>query len=292
MFDPYRFIASLSLIALLCGCASQRVAAPRDLTPKTTTQRGGLPHQEAQKEPAAYASRQAGLQLQEPQKDWPAPVHDDQHFTFLRAEQLEYRARRGAPDVARWEAQGWHGGDYQRLWVKAEGEQSVQGATEGDVEIQALYSRLVAPFWDVQVGARYDTRWGPGPNRGRWFGVIGIQGLSPYEFETELALFVSQDGDVSARLTATSDFLITQRLILQPRFETEVAAQEVPEFQVGQGLNYADLGLRLRYEFKREFAPYIGVNWIKSFGKTKDLVRGAGGQASDLALVLGVSLWF
>ncbi len=240
----------------------------------------------------AYDSQESAVELQEPGSDWPAPVHDDQHFTFLRAEQLEYRARRGAPDVARWEAQGWHGSDYQKLWLKTEGEQSVEGASEGEAEVQALYSRVIAPFWDFQVGARYDKRWGPGPDIDRWFGVVGVQGFSPYEFETELALFVSEDADVSARLTATTDFLITQRLILQPRLETEVAAQGVSEFQVGQGVNYVDLGLRLRYEFKREFAPYVGVNWIRSLGETEDLIRADGGQVSDLALVFGISLWF
>ena len=292
MTDQKRFSAPLSLIVLLCGCASQPVAVQRDLTPNTAVLAAGPFTQEVQEEPAAYGSSQAALQLQEPQEDWSAPVHDAQNFTLLRAEQLEYRARRDAPNVARWEAQGWHGGDYQKLWLKTEGERSVEGASEGEAELQALYSRLIAPFWDFQIGARYDRRWGPGPSSDRWFGVIGIQGFSPYEFETELALFLSEDGDVSARLTATTDFLITQRLILQPRFETEVAAQDVSEFQVGQGLNYADLGLRLRYEFKREFAPYLGVNWIRGFGKTEDFMRSAGGQVSDLALVLGVSLWF
>jgi copper resistance protein B len=226
------------------------------------------------------------------QSGWPAPVHDDQFFTFLRAEQLEYRVRDGSPDVVRWEAQGWHGGDYQKLWIKTEGEESAQGASEGEVEVQALYSRVVAPFWDLQIGARYDSRWGSGPDEDRGFGVLGVQGFSPYEFEVEAALFVSEDADVSARLTATTDFLITQRLILQPRFETEVAAHEVQEFQVGKGLNYVDVGLRLRYEIRRWFAPYIGVNWIRSISDTKDLVRGAGGDANDLALVLGISIWF
>lgn len=227
-----------------------------------------------------------------PQDSWPAPVHDNMSLTFLRAEQLEYRLRDGGPDVARWEVQGWHGTDYHKLWVKTEGEQSLQGPSEGDLEVQALYSHLVAPFWDFQVGARYDRRWGPGPDIDRWFGVIGVQGFAPYEFETELALFISEDADISARLTASTDFLITQRLILQPRFEAEVAIQEVPEFQVGQGLNYIDLGLRLRYEIEREFAPYIGINWRRSIGESADFIRSDGGQVSDFSIVFGVSAWF
>ncbi|PCJ55900.1 MAG: copper resistance protein CopB [Planctomycetota bacterium] len=229
---------------------------------------------------------------QSPGEDWPLPVHDNQPFTFLRAEQLEYRTRDQGPDVARWEAQGWYGGDYERLWVKTEGEQTLSEESEGELELQALYSRVIAPFWDLQVGARYDKNWSTGPDSDRWFGVLGVQGFSPYEFEVEAALFVSEDADVSARLTATTDFLITQKLILQPRFETELAAQSVPEFQVGQGLNYLDLGLRLRYEIRREFAPYLGVNWIQGTGTSAGLLRQAGGDASDFALVFGVSMWF
>lgn len=224
-------------------------------------------------------------------KTWPAPVHDDQWFGFFRAEQLEYRLQPGN-DLLRWEAQGWYGGDYNRLWLKTEGEQTVEGKSEGDAEVQALYSRMIAPFWDLQVGARYDRVWGPGADTGRWFGVLGVQGLSPYEFEVEPALFVSEDGDVSARLTATTDFLITQRLVLQPRLETEVSFQDVPEFSVGQGFNYVDLGLRLRYEFRREFAPYLGINWVRWLGETEDLVRQDGGRVDDLAFVVGLRFWF
>ncbi len=225
------------------------------------------------------------------QRAWPRPVHDDQWFSFVRAEQLEYRSQPGA-DLLRWEAQGWYGGDYTRLWLKTEGELSVDGPSDGEIEVQALLSRLIAPFWDVQVGARYDRRWASGTGAGRWFGVVGLQGLSPYEFEVEPALFVSEDGDLSARLTATTDFLITQRLILQPRFETEIAFSSVPEFGVGEGVNYTDLGLRLRYEVRREVAPYIGINWIRWLGKTGRLVRSAGNKRNELAIVFGLRFWF
>ena len=287
-------LGATCFVVLLAGCSSTPHAtrhappSPADVARFDADALKKLPEQRGE-EPVLPS---VALTTQDPQSDWPAPVHDAQRFTFLRAEQLEYRLRDGAPDVARWEAQGWHGTDYHKLWVKSEGEVSLEGPSEGDVEVQALYSQLVAPFWDFQVGTRYDQRWGPGPNLDRWFGVVGVQGFAPYEFETELALFVSEDADVSARLTASTDFLFTQRLILQPRFETEVAIQEVPDFQVGQGLNYIDLGLRLRYEFKREFAPYVGVNWIRSLGETEDLVRSDGGQASDFAFVFGLSVWF
>ena len=229
---------------------------------------------------------------QEDPNDWPAPVHDNLRFTYIRAEQIESRLQDSGPNVARWEVQGWHGTDYNKLWVKSEGEQSLDGASEGDTELQILLSRLVAPFWDVQAGLRYDRIWSSGPDQDRWFGVFGIQGSAPYEFETELSLFVSDEADISLRLTASTDILITQRLILQPRFESELAIQEVSEFQVGQGLNYGDAGLRLRYEIKREFAPYLGVNWIRAFGESNDMIRREGGESDVYALVLGVSIWF
>lgn len=289
------FAVILCLVSVLSGCASSLHGPQHVPPPQEHVARSGVtqaPEGRIQEGTTAPLDVSDSARSSDMPSDWPAPVHDAQRFTFLRAEQLEYRLRDDGPDVARWEAQGWHGTDYHKLWVKSEGEQSLEGPSEGDVEVQALYSQLIAPFWDFQVGARYDRRWGPGPNRDRWFGVVGVQGFAPYEFEMEPALFVSEEGDVSARLTASTDFLITQRLILQPRFETEVAIQEVREFQVGQGGNYIDLGLRLRYEFKREFAPYVGVNWIRSIGETEDLVRSEGGQVSDVALVVGFSLWY
>lgn len=231
------------------------------------------------------------VEYQDERATWPAPVHDDQTLTFVRAEQLEYRLRDKGPDVGRFEVQGWYGHDYQKLWFKTEGEVAVEGASEGDVETQALFSQVVAPFWDLQLGARYDRTWARGPDQDRWFGVLGVQGFSPYEFEVEAALFVSEDADVSARLTASTDVLLTQRLILQPRFEAEVAAQGARKYLVGRGLNYIDLGLRMRYEIRREFAPYIGINWIRSIAETDDLIRADGGTPNDFAVVFGVTTW-
>lgn len=292
MSGHHRVIASAWLAAALGACASsptgQSVAlANGAAVPKSADSVVGQEGERDSKDSGPLAR----TAVQGPDR-WPPPVHDDQSFTFLRAEQLEYRARESGPDVARWEVQGWHGGDYQRLWIKTEGEQTVEGASEGELEVQALYGQVVAPFWDFQVGARYDRRSGSGIDNDRWLGVVGVQGLSPYEFEVEAALFISEEADVSARLTTATDILITQRLILQPRFETEIAVQDVPEFQVGQGLNHVELGLRLRYEFQREVAPYIGLNWNRRLGETKEFVQRNGGDANDLALVFGMSLWF
>ena len=224
-------------------------------------------------------------------KNWPEPVEDRLRFGYLLVDQLEYRMKAGA-DTMRWDVVGWYGGDDNRLWLKSEGDWRTSGERGGEAEVQALYGRLIAPFWDFQAGVRYDQFSGVGFDRSRGFAVIGLQGLAPYWFEVEPALFISQDGDVSARLTATYEILLTQRLILQPRLDFDAAMQSVEKFDVGDGINSTGLGLRLRYEIMREFAPYIGVHWLRRFGETADISRRDGGRAEDIAVVFGVRLWF
>lgn len=206
------------------------------------------------------------------------------------ADQFEYRNSNGT-DVLRWDMQGWSGTDYKKLWVKFEGEDELS-SNAGEIELQGLYSHTVSAFWDFQVGARYDTSYGTGSLGDRVFAVIGFQGLAPYWFEMEPAVFVSDKGDVSARLVATYDMLVTQRLILQPRFEMNIAANEVPEYRIGKGVNDVQLGLRLRYEIRRKFAPYVGLAWSQKFGTTADMARAEGGKTDTLSFVTGIRFWF
>ncbi len=222
---------------------------------------------------------------------WPQPVDDNPVVGLLLADQLELR-NSDAPDLLRWDVQGWIGTDYHKLWVKTEGEDRRPSPGGGEAELQVLYSRLIAPFWDLQAGLRYDRLYGEGPDRDRSFAVLGLEGLAPYRFELEPALFLSAAGDLSARLTATYDLLFTQRLILQPRFETNLAAQQVSRHGVGRGLDDLELGLRLRYELRRELAPYVGVNWLRRFGDSADLARAEGEQVTDLSILAGVRVWF
>ena len=222
---------------------------------------------------------------------WAPPVDDRMRFNYVSMDRLEFSTG-DAPDALHLDAQGWYGGDRDKFWWKAEGTHQIQGASAGAGELQALYSRLVAPFWDFQAGLRYDRTWGPGPDHGRAFAVIGFTGLAPYWFEVEPALFVSENGDVSARLSATYDALLTQRLVIQPRLDVNVALQDVPKFGVGSGFNNLELGLRLRYEIKREFAPYVGVTWSRQLGATADLARGAGAKVDEVRFVAGVRLWW
>jgi len=215
-----------------------------------------------------------------------AAEKDNAINTFVQAEQLEYRLADGK-DSFNWEARAWVGEDKNKLWLKTEGEQIFGGELEG-AEVQLLYSRMISPFWDFQIGGRYDAR--PDPSRG--FGVIGVQGLAPYFFEVDAAAFVSHEGDVSARIKADYELLLTQKLVLQPSVELAFAIQEVKELDIGPGLSDVELGLRLRYEVVREFAPYIGLAWERKVGRTATLARNAGEDIDRLAFVGGIRFWF
>lgn len=204
----------------------------------------------------------------------------------LLVEQLEVRMRDGRDSYA-WDAQGWYGGDTNKLWVKSEGEGSF-GESPEQAEVQALYSRAINPWFNLQGGVRHDFQ----PNPERTHLVLGIQGLAPYWFEVDGALFLSNKGDLTARFEAEYDQRITQKLILQPRIEFNLAAQDVPELGIGAGLSTAEAGLRLRYEFIPEFAPYIGVEYERAFGNTADFARAEGEKAGSWSLLTGIRMWF
>jgi copper resistance protein B len=214
-----------------------------------------------------------------------AQVMDTPIMANALVDRLEYQSQEGA-DVLLWDAEGWVGGDYHKLWFKSEGDMA-RGHTE-EAEIQALYARAIAPFWNLQMGVRHDIQ----PSPSRTFAVLGIEGLAPLWFEVDAASFVSTDGDVSFRLEAEYDLLLTQRLILQPRIETNLAIQDAHKWGIGEGMNDIDLGLRLRYEIRREFAPYIGVSWQRKIGETATLARDEGENLDAVSFVTGLRLWF
>ncbi|MDT7856429.1 copper resistance protein B [Rubrivirga sp. S365] len=182
------------------------------------------------------------------------------------------------------------GTDYNKVYLKAEGEGLVAEG-EGGVEAQVLYSRLVTEYFEAQVGLRLDTEFGDGDVRARPQLAVGLEGLAPYFFEVEPALFVSAKGDVSARLEGSYDLLVTQRLVLQPEAEVNLAIQRVEDWGVGTGLNDIEVGLRLRYEIQREVAPYVGVSWLNRFGEAHDIARAEGEPTSEAFVVFGLRLW-
>ena len=199
-----------------------------------------------------------------------------QVISFVQADRLEYQTSDGS-DRLLWDGQGWIGTDFNRFWLKTEGQRVNEGGKTEDAEIQALYSRPISSYFDVQAGIRQDFT----PGARRTFGVIGVQGLAPYWFEIDTALFISHEGDVSARLETEYDLRFTQRLILQPRAEANIAFQDVPLLSVDAGLTAFEGGARLRYEFKREIAPYIGVSW-----------EHVAAEPNRISFLTGLRLWF
>lgn len=198
----------------------------------------------------------------------------------------EYQARKGR-DGYRWDGEAWLGGDINRLTIKSEGEGVLRQGVEA-AEVQALYSRAVGPYFNLQAGVRHDFK--PGPSR--TYAVIGFEGLAPYWFEVEGAAFLSDKGDVLGRLEGYYDQRITQRLVLQPRVELNLSAQDVPENRIGAGLSSAELGLRLRYEITRQFAPYVGVSYEAKTGQTARYARSDGDDPTTTSFVAGVRIWF
>lgn len=211
--------------------------------------------------------------------------HGAMRLFWFQGDRLEYRARAGE-DGYLWDVQGYYGGDINKFWFKSESEGSFGEPVE-DAEVQALYSRAIGPFFDLQAGVRQDLT---GPERTH--AVIGVQGLMPYMFEVDAAAFLSTKGDLTARVEAEYDQRITQRLILQPRAEMNLSAQDIPELGIGSGIDNLELGLRLRYEIVPEFGPYIGVEQEWKLGGSRDYARAAGEDASVTNYVVGVRFWF
>jgi copper resistance protein B len=216
------------------------------------------------------------------------PASHEVYFGAVLFEKLEWGiGLGGAPNIARWDGQAWYGTDYDKVWLKTQGELE-KGRRAENAEVQLLYSRLIGYYWDFQAGVRYDPR--PRPDRA--YGVIGIQGLAPGLFEVDLQAFVSERGDLSARFELSYDLYVTQRLVLQPNLEVNVAAQRVPELGVNSGISDIEAGFRLRYEFTREVAPYIGVNYTRRFGEAARYARAEGGKVEAFEFVSGVRLYF
>jgi copper resistance protein B len=209
--------------------------------------------------------------------------------TFVLSEVLEY-APSGVNRPVNYDLLAWTGGAVNRLWAKADGGiATLGGGVHG--EYQLLYGRLVSPWWDAQIGVRVDQANEDGRAATRVGAVAGLQGLAPGWFEVEPSMFVTTDGNVSLDLTVSYDLYLTQRLVLQPRLESAVSLRDDVEFGIGQGLSSTSFGLRTRIELRREFAPYIGVVWDRSYGRTAQFARESGAAAGEARLVAGLRLW-
>lgn len=216
------------------------------------------------------------------------PLHDhgdNRIVTKVMFDQLELRNADGTNPLIV-EAQAWIGNDLNKFWLKADVEKR-DGEIE-EAEVQALYSRAIAPYWDLQIGLRQDQK----PSPTHTWGVLGVQGLAPYFFEVDAALFVGESGKTALRISAEYELLFTQKLILSPELATNFYGQNDLEASTGSGLSDINAGLRLRYEIKREFAPYIGVSWNRQFSRTASMAKAKGETVKDTRIVAGVRMWF
>ena len=213
------------------------------------------------------------------------PVHDNTLQTFVLLNRLEgFDADEGSG--VEWEGQAWIGTDLNKVWLRSEGERSGGNTEAADIEV--LYGRAIAPWWDVVAGVRHDFE----PGASQDFAAIGIFGLAPYKYEVEATAYIGQSGQTAARLEAEYETLLTNRLILQPLVELNFYGKNDDRRGIGSGLSTAEAGLRLRYEIRREFAPYLGVVHERAFGRTADFRREDGEDVNDTRFVAGIRIWF
>jgi copper resistance protein B len=203
---------------------------------------------------------------------------------------LEYQRIRGGINALNWSILGWHGGDVNRFWFKSEGSEYSGASSGAQFDGQALYGRAISPYFDLQTGVRYEMHL---EDRAvsRVFAVVALQGLARYRFDLEPELFLSNKGKLSGRATASTDWLLTQHLILQPRVETEFAFQSDKDFGIDRGLNDIGVALRLRYETRREFAPYLGVAFRQDYGATQNRSQKEGAVPNQLQFIFGIRMW-
>jgi len=217
--------------------------------------------------------------------DATADTKDDPLLLTVILDQVEMRDATG-DDTFSWDVEGWLGKDLDKFWFKTKGERT--GGNTDDAELQFLYTKAIDRYWDFQLGVRYDFE--PSPSRS--WAVIGVKGLAPYFFDIDAALFIGESGRTAFRFEAEYELLLTQRLILTPDIEISLHDKNDPMTGIGSGLSDIEAGLRLRYEIRREFAPYIGINWSRLFGNTADFARTAGESTSETQLVIGLRAWF
>jgi len=212
-------------------------------------------------------------------------IHDQTINSFVLFDQLEWQdADEGS--ALNWDAKAWVGRDIDRLWLRAEGER-VDGRTE-ESELEAFWGHSFARWWDFVAGVRQDFR--PGPSQS--WAAFGVQGLAPYKFEVEATAYLGESGQAAVQLEAEYELLLTNRLILQPLVEVNVYAEDDPQRGIGSGLSTTEVGLRLRYELRRELAPYIGVTWDRKWGNTADFARLNGASVEDMRWIAGLRIWF
>lgn len=239
---------------------------------------GGPPPADA-RDPDAYAD---GLVL------GPMPgmhMADKALYGQVLIDQLEGYTGHGGSGIAT-KTQAWYGGDLDKAWFKVEG--SRNNGRLAETRTEALWNHAVSTYWGTQLGVRHDFGEGPG----RTWAAFGVQGLAPFWFDVEATAYVGQSGRTALRLETQYELLLTQRLVLQPDLEVNLYGKNDPEREIGSGLSNVNAGLRLRYEFTRKFAPYVGVAYDRKVGNTARYARDGGNLVSNTQFVVGLRLWY
>ena len=249
-----------------------------DMDQMVDSMQGGSPPPDA-RDPDAYAD---GL------VNGPMPgmrMADDEPYGMVLLEKFEYYNGNEGNGLLM-DGQAWYGGDYNKLWLKADGERS--GGEQQGTRFEVLWDHAITTYWGTQLGIRHDAFQGPQRD---WLAFC-VQGLAPYWFEIEATAYVGENGRTAARLETNYDLLLTQRLILQPNFEVNFYGKDDRDREIGSGLSDMDLSLRLRYEIRREIAPYIGIAYRRKFGDTADFARDEGEDVGEARLMIGLRLWY
>lgn len=210
---------------------------------------------------------------------------DDPLLYKVMVDKLELRDTDG-PNPLVLDADVWVGYDLNKLWFKT-GVEYADGKAE-EAELEFLYSRAIAPFWDFQIGWRRDIE--PEPDRD--YLAFKFRGLAPYLFDVNAGVFIGESAQLNARVDAEYEYMFTQKLILSPEIELNIYSKDDEAIGIGAGLSDMELGMRLRYEIQREFAPYVGVNWAKKFGQTADFAKDEGENSSEIQLIVGMRIWY
>ena len=181
------------------------------------------------------------------------------------------------------------GTDENRLFIEANLDKAESNDPKYDVS--ALYSRNVAPFWDVQAGVRYSEDKN-NRNSNRIDGVIGLLGLAPYFFETKAYLYGGENNFWGASFDVNRDLLLTQKLITQPYIEADIVLNDNSDFASKTGLSGLKTGIKTRYEITKRIRPFVDVAYQYEKGQKATNVQEATESEKGWKYGAGIELVF
>lgn len=270
----------LLILPLLAACSLPAWAEndSHDMDAAMDNMQGGSAPPDA-RDPHAYSD---GLEMEMlPGMD----MADDEPYYLILTEELEYFNGNDGNGF-QFDGQAWVGGDIHKLWLEFEGGR--QNGEASATRTELLWDRNIATYWSTQLGVRHDFEGGPSRS---WL-AFGVQGLAPYWFEVEAMGYVGESGRTAFRGEVSYDLLLSQRLVLQPNVEVSLYGKDDADREIGSGLSEVEMGLRLRYEIQREFAPYIGLYYRRAYGDTADFAEAGGEDIDETRLMIGLRLWY